>query len=828
MNTIPPQSFHLPACRLCSSIQRWVCLGVIILLNMLCAASSMAQTKARIYGYVVDTDNHGVDFANVFVKNTNIGTTTNKNGYYDLQIESSDSVTIVYSMMGYKPIEHTMLLTERVIQISVELQADVTVLSDLEVKAQRKQTSTLDYVDAKTVRLVPDATGGSIESLLITFAGVSQTNELSSQYSVRGGNFDENSVYVNGTEVYRPLLLRAGQQEGLSFVNPSMVDQVAFSAGGFDAKYGDKMSSVLDITYKRPNRFESSFALSLLGASAYVGTGNDHFTQMHGIRYKTAQYLLGTLDTKGQYKPNFIDYQTYLTYAFNDKWEMTFLGNFSQNKYTFVPDTMSTDFGTFQMPLKLKIYYDGQERDMFQTAFGSLAVNYKPNQYTKLGLSATGFYTYEKETFDITSQYWLSEIDMNKETEDKAGALLGIGTHHTHARNRLNLGVITLAHQGEFRKNNNTLLWGASVQREIIHDKISEWEWRDSVGYSLPAQNPGQVDLYYSMKSDVGMDSYRVQAFAQDTYKWRNDAGAFSVTGGLRASYWTFNNELLVSPRLSFSYLPGWKRDFSFRFATGLYYQSPFYKEIRDTLTNSYGVTEVHLNSNIKAQRSVHVLLGGDYYFRAFGRPFKFTTEAYYKWADRVISYTVDNVRVRYSGQNDAKAYTTGVDFKLYGELVPGADSWINLSLMQSREDLDYDSRGWIPRPNDQMYSFSLFFQDYWPNNPRYKLHLKFIWADGLPFGPPRNVESKSLFKSTPYRRVDIGASRLFKASTDQFMRKAKHIDSFGVHIELFNLLNFNNVNSYYWVSDVMGTQYPAPNYLTGFMANLKLTLDLK
>ncbi len=794
----------------------------------MCTTELRAQEKTRIYGYVIDTSNRGIDFANVFVKGTTMGTTTNKNGYYDLQVDSGDSLTVVYSMIGYKSIEHTFLPSQRVIQVSVELQADVTQLGDVEVKAQRKQTSTMDFIEASNVRLMPDATGGSIESLLITFAGVSQNNELSSQYSVRGGNFDENSVYVNGTEVHRPLLIRAGQQEGLSFVNPNMVQDVAFSAGGFDAKFGDKMASVLDITYKKPQDFEASFDISLLGANAYVGTGNEKFTQMHGIRYKTAQYLLGTLDTKGKYKPNFIDYQTYMTYQVSKKWELTFLGNFSQNKYTFVPDTMSTDFGTFQMPLKLNIYYDGQERDMFRTAFGSFGVNFKPTVYTKLGLTATGFYTDEQENFDITSQYWLSEIDMNKETEDKAGALLGVGTHHVHARNRLNLGVITLAHQGEFKKSNNTLLWGASVQREIIDDKISEWEWRDSVGYSLPSGNAEAVDLYYSMKSKSTLDTYRVQGYLQDTYRWRTEAGAFSVTGGLRGNWWSFNKEFLVSPRVSFSYLPGWKRDFSFRFATGLYYQAPFYKEIRDTTTNAHGVTEVTLNPNIKAQRSVHVLLGGDYYFRAFGRPFKFTTEMYYKWADRVISYTVDNVRVRYSGTNDAKGYTTGVDFKLYGELVPGADSWINFSLMQSREDLEWDTRGWIPSPTDQRYSFSLFFQDYLPNNPKYKMHLKFIWSDGLPFGPPRNMDYKSYYRSTAYRRVDIGASRIFSKKTDMFMRKSKNIENFGIHIELFNLLNFKNVNSYFWVSDVMGTQYPAPNYLTGFMANLKLTMDLK
>ena len=806
-----------------------------------------AQTKVRIYGYVIDTNNRGIESANVRFENTSNVTTTNQNGYYELTADIKDSAVLVYSMLGYEGIKHTILPTKHVLQISVELRSIDKQIQEVSVVGQRRQTSTLDMVDPSKYRLMPNSAGG-IESLLITFTGVSSNNELSSQYNVRGGNYDENAVYVNGIEVYRPLLVRAGQQEGLSFINPDMVQNVGFSSGGFDAKYGDKMSSVLDISYKKPTQFEATASVSLLGASAYVGTSNKNFTQMHGLRYKTSQYLLGTLDTKAEYKPSFVDYQTYMTYQLKPKWELTFLGNFSQNSYQFVPQTRSTSFGTYNTGRNLTVYFEGQEADLFRTAFGALTLNYKPINGMKLSLLASTFNTNESETYDILGEYILSEVKMDLNAENKTGESLGIGKYQEHARNRLNATVSNVSHLGEYDIDNHKVSWGVTLQSEIIRDKISEWEWRDSAGYSLPFSDK-QVNLYYTMKSDTTMYSWRTMAFVQDTYKWKSDAGILSVTGGVRSNYWTFNHELLVSPRFSVSYLPHWKRDFSFRFATGLYYQAPFYKEIRQTVTDSLGNVRVQLNSNIKAQRSLHFVLGGDHYFRLMGRPFKFTTEAYLKLADRVISYTVDNVRIRYSGENDAKAYTAGVDFKLFGELVPGADSWINLSLMDSKEDLLNDSYvsksvdangnvisgatiypGWMPRSNEQRYVFSILFQDYLPNNPKYKLHLKGILSDGLPFGAPRNVQYRNQFRAPAYCRVDIGASRVLVNGTDKIMSKPwlKHVKSVWLNVEVFNLLDFKNVNSYYWVNDIYGQQLAVPNYLTGRQLNLKLMVDLK
>lgn len=821
---------------------------LLLLFLLLAVPPTFAQEKVRVYGYVIDTNNRGIEYANVYIDGTTTGTSTNRNGYYEIETEVRDSAVIVFSMLGYETLRHTLRPTGRVLHLTVELPSASTEIEGIDVVAQRIQTSTKEVLDPSKYRLMPNATGG-IESLLLTFTGVSSNNELSSQYNVRGGSFDENIVYINGIEVYRPLLIRTGQQEGLSVINPDMVEQVAFSSGGFDAEYGDKMSSVLDITYKRPERFESTVSLSLLGASAYVGTASKKFTQMHGIRYKTAAYLLGTLDTDAEYRPNFLDYQTYMTYRFNPEWELTFLGNFSQNSYEFVPRERTTRFGTYNMARELTIYFNGQEQDLFRTAFGALTLNYRPQADLRLSLVASAFHTNERETYDISGEYRLGEVHMGATEEEQEGETLGVGNYHEHARNRLQATVANIGHQGQYSVDGHNLKWGISGQMERIDDRISEWEWRDSANYSLP-HRPDRMELYENLKSDVDMLSWRGQAFLQDTYKLDANAGRFTFTGGVRANYWSFNRELLVSPRLSVAFVPHWERDFSFRFATGVYYQAPFYKELRDTVTDAQGNVSVHLNRDIRAQRSLQFVLGADHYFRAWGRPFKFTTEAYLKLADRVTTYTMDNVQVRYSGRNDAVAYTAGVDFKLFGELVPGTDSWVNLSLMRSREKIvdgstytrhTYDDQGnltgteqvahgWVPRPNEMRYSFSLLFQDYWPTNPKYKMQLRFIFSDGLPFGVPGSVEYRAMSRLRPYNRIDLGASRGFISGKDKFMSRPffKHFESIWLNLEVFNLLDYKNENSMYWVNDVYGQQWAVPNYLTGRQFNFRIIVDFK
>ena len=803
---------------------------------MLCTASLYAR-NTRVYGYVVDQDNVGIELANVVVLNADrpIGTATNKNGYYELLLDEADTVVLSFSMIGYTSVQQRIIDLRDVLNINVQLLTDEQLLTEIEVRGIKRTQGTMDQIDATTTRFMPDATGGSIESLLITFAGVSQTNELSSQYNVRGGAFDENSVYVNGIEVHRPLLIRSGQQEGLSFVNPEMVENVRFSAGGYGAQYGDKMSSVLDISYKRPQAFEASLSASLLGAQAYVGHGDSTYSQMHGLRYKTSKYMLGGLATTGNYQPTFIDYQTFITWKMPSSWEMSFLGNVSQNDYRFTPDSMSESFGG-QNAKNLSIYYEGQEKDRFLTAFAALSAKGKVSKEVEIGFDLSGFYTNERENFDITGQYVLSNAPADGSSTGNVQSeqinpsdqtdVLGTGIFHQHARNTLEAGVITLAHNGSWRRGTNTLLWGMSGQAELIRDRISEWEWRDSAGYSMP-DDGRSMELYYTMRGEAAMRTARLQAYIQNEHKWNTNSGQWILTVGGRLQWWSWNNEVLPSPRASVEWIPGWKRDLCFRLATGLYYQAPFYKELRDTVTDALGVTRITLNKDLKAQRSVHVVLGGDYYFRAWGRPFKLTAEGYYKYIDRMESYTVDNVRVRYSGKNDSQGYAGGLDLKLYGELVPGADSWISFSTMTARQHF-VDSALWIPSPTEQRWNFSMHFQDYIPQLPQLKFHLKMQFAEGQPFYAPHN--SRSWGRMPSYKRIDLGATYVFNAQTAKFMRKpsAKHVKQWMIQFEVFNLVGWKNVNSYFWVADAYGQNWASPNYLTGRRYNLKITVDLR
>ena len=829
------------------NIYRYICLLIGVVMTSYAFAHNV-----RMYGYVLDTDNRGIELANVYVEGTTIGTSTNQNGYYELTANINDTIVLVYSMIGYETIRQQIYTTNQVLGINVVLPTNEEMLGEITVSAFQRQTGSMERGDMSVARLMPDAAGGGIESLLVTFAGVRQNNELSSQYNVRGGSFDENSVYVNGLEVHRPLLIRSGQQEGLSFVNTDMVERVDFSAGGFDAQYGDKMSSVLDIHYKRPMALESRLSLSVLGASAYVGWGDSTQSQMHGIRYKTSKYMLGALDTKGNYQPNFVDYQTQMTWKVGNKakgerregdeaWEIRLLGNFSQNSYLFVPDSSETAEGTMETTIKKNIYYEGQEKDIFRTAFAALSAhgNVAPN--VKIGFDLSGFYTHERETYDIHSELILTEQEqggtgnsnnqVNEEITAGGGAqeVLGTAFFHEHARNKLQASMITLAHTGEWKKGTNTLTWGLSGQVEIIDDQINEWEWRDSLGYSLPNTDK-EIELYYSLKGTTSMLSGRLQAFAQNTHHWNTAHGKVYLTAGMRMNWWSFTGEVLPSPRVSVVWMPGWKRDFTFRVATGIYYQAPFYKELRQMLQDESGVYRIQLNNSLKAQRSYQLVLGTDYYFRAWGRPFKFTAEAYGKLIDRMESYTIDNVRVRYSGINDSEGYTIGLDLKLMGELAPGVDSWLSFSTMRSRMRFidDKHNLGWIPNPQEQRYNLTLYFQDYLPQFPQYKLHLKFIWSEGLPYGYPQSEKLRYLGHMKAYNRVDIGASRTFSAKTDAWMKKSKHVDSWSLVFEVFNLVGYKNVNSYYWVTAADGQQWRTSNYLTGRMFNFKVDVRIK
>ncbi|WP_243348005.1 carboxypeptidase-like regulatory domain-containing protein [Parabacteroides sp. FAFU027] len=807
----------------------------LIFLSLLIATTLFSQKKIFISGYVTDAENHSLEKVHVQQWNSPNGITTKENGFYEIAVPDKDTVVLVYSCVGYKKISRTLIKPARRVFLNVKMESSSTELKTLTVTAMRRQMDMMQRIDANKVKFLPDAAGGNIESLIVTFAGVHSNNEMSSQYSVRGGNFDENLVYINGVEVYRPLLVRAGQQEGLSIINPDMVGSVDFSAGGFEARYGDKMSSVLDITYKKPKAFEGAVSASLLGGTAYVGTSSGKFTQMHGIRYKQNRSLLGTLDTKGEYNPSFFDYQTYLTYTFNDKTDVSLLGNISQNKYNFIPQERNTSFGTLSETKRFKVYFDGQEQDLFETGFGTLSLNYHPNKETELKLLTSGFITREKETYDISGQYWLSDVTGDASTGKVADEqTVGVGTYMQHARNRLYARVLSVGHQGIRNWENNRLQWGLNLQSEYFRDKISEWEMRDSAGYSLDHTlhyTGNGASIYYNLnRPDTTVTNHRFSTYLQDTYKLRGDYGVFSVTGGVRASYWSFNNEWIFSPRFSAAWIPAWKKDFTFRAASGIYYQAPFYKEFREIKTDTItGNSRIQLNSNIKSQKSVQLVVGTDYTFTHNGRPYKLTVEGYYKKLSNLIPYVVDNVRVRYAGKNMGDGYATGLDCKLFGEFVPGTDSWVSFSWMKSEENINGVK---MPLPTDQTASFTMFFQDYWPTNPKYKLNLKMIWASGLPVTAPQVSDPEhefvgKYFRTPAYRRVDIGLTRQLVGGEDKWMKKPilRYFKNISLGVDVFNLLDIKNTNSYYWVSviDKDKSQYAVPNYLTSRQLNVRV-----
>lgn len=783
----------------------------------------MAQ-QVKVGGTVTDENGDPVELATIYVEGTLIGTTSNLKGRYSLKFESRDTVTIIYSMIGYSTRKRQLIRPSGNISLNVMLPAAGYELGEVTITERRRQTGSVQQIELKENKWMPDVSGGSIESIISTQAGVSSNNELSTQYNVRGGSYDENMVYVNGIEIYRPLLIRSGEQEGLSFINPDMVESVGFSSGGFEAQYGDKMSSVLDITYKTVDHFEASGSVSLLGASAYAGFGNRKFSWTNSFRYKTNRYLLGSLDTKGEYDPRFLDYQTFLNWRPNKRWEIGAIGYISDNQYHFIPEDRTTKFGTMETAREFKVYFEGQEKDVFSTYFGAAHVKYRFNDLNDITLQASAFHTQEKETYDITGQYWLNELDesVGSEPASSGSGTMGVGTYMEHARNYLNANVQTLSLKGSHRAGRHNLLWGIEWKKEEIKEKLREWEMRDSAGYSLP-QQPGGPDLIYTLSSENQLSSHRLGAFLQDSYKFQSEAGLFTVTAGARFSYWNWNREFLFSPRASVSLIPAFNDRFTFRLATGVYYQAPFYKEFRDTTTVD-GIAYVTLNQKIRSQRSIQVVAGGDYSFRAMGRPFRFTAEVYYKALSNLIPYNIDNVRISYYGANMATGYATGLDMKLFGEFVPGTDSWLTCSIMKTEEKINGQ---WLPRPTDQRYNLSLYFTDYFPRSKKWKMNLKGTLSGGLPFGPPHSGREAAVYRTPAYKRVDIGMSRILFDNSDRHRYGfGQNIKSIWIGLDVFNLLNINNVNSYYWVTDVYGNQFAVPNYLTGRQINVRLLID--
>ena len=796
--------------------------AIAALLFILFSISAFGQGRAKISGYIRDADGNPLDLVNVRVKNTLNGAMSNEKGHYSLSVATGDSVTLIYSCLGYNKAERIIPQVSKDMRLNVQMNYTSIELGEVTAVAMRRQTNTVETLNADRVKLLPDPAGGSIESLVVTFAGVSSNNELSSQYSVRGGSYDENIVYVNGLEVFRPLLIRSGQQEGLSFINPDMTESVNFSAGGFEARYGDKMSSVLDITYKKPKGFEGSASASLLGANAYIGSSSGRFTQVTGFRYKTGRSLLKTTDTDAEYDPNFIDLQTYMTYQLAPKWEINFLGNLAINNYKFIPHTRETSFGTATNAKKFTVYMSGQERDKFETLFGALTLKHNLNENTELGLQASAFTSKEEEGYDIAGDYWLGDA-----AEGGGGDMqeLSVARYNEHARNRLHSNIMNVGHYGIARIKSNTLKWGATVQMEKINDKISEWEKRDSAGYSLP-QGGGNVNVIANLFSDNKLESTRISGYLQDIFKFRTKQGLFTLVGGVRGSYWSYNKEFIFSPRASLGFIPNFDQNLTFRLASGLYYQSPFYKELRTTVEDEYGNSITQLNSNLKSQRSIHVIAGGDYTFRASGRNFKISADMYYKKLDNLNPYTVDNVKIRYYGENCAKGHAMGLDVKFFGEFVPGTDSWISFSLMKAEQSI----RGseYVPMPNSQGYNVSLFFQDYFPGYKRIKLNLKGVLSGGLPVTAPRRGYEEGYFRTPAYKRVDLGFSYQLAGGTDAIMDRGffRNLKNIWLGLDIFNLFDIKNTSSYYWITNIDNQQYAIPNYLTGRQLNVRLIVD--
>lgn len=780
---------------------------------LLVTVTASAQTFT-LQGRVTDENNDPIEFASVSCLKQGKMTMTSLKGEYSMQLHSADSVVIKFSMIGYKAKTRILRRPRGKQTLQIVLHSDENQLGEVTITGKKIETGQMEDISKDHLKSLPSASGNAVEELIQSQAGVSTHSELSSQYNVRGGSFDENSVYIDNVEIYRPFLVRSGQQEGISVINPDMVEKISFSTGGYEARYGDKMSSALNITYRKPKKFEATSSASMLGASAFVGVSNKKVSWSNGFRYKTTKHLLGSMDTKGEYSPTFIDYQTYLTYTPNKRWEIKLLGNISDNHYNFTPDDRETKFGTMENVKAFKVYFDGQEKDVFRTFFGAVGITRHFGEKTSLSLIASAFNTREQEKYDIQGQYWLTQTETSEN--------LGVGTYFQHARNYLKAHVESakLLFKTKYKKHD---IEGAfTFKKEKITENSVEYEMRDSSNYSIP--HTGK-DLYmiYSMRAKNVLDANRIEAYVQDAFRFtsNNEKTLYTLNYGVRLSHWSYTKETIVSPRVSLGIIPAFNENVTMRFATGLYYQAPFFKELRDTTTQN-GITYASLNSKAKSQRSIHFIAGFDYRFRMNNRSFKFTAEAYYKALGNLVPYSVNNVKVVYYGSNESSGHAAGIDLKLYGEFVPGTDSWLSLSLMNTSMKLNGKS---IPLPTDQRYAINMFFTDYFPGTDRWKMSLKLALADGLPFSAPHQELESNVFRAPAYKRADIGLSyRLLNNEGKQ--RKHIQLRNVWLGAECLNLFGINNVNSYYWITDVTGGQYAVPNYLTGRQINFRVTVD--
>ena len=806
-------------------------------LLMLCIllSSSMYAQQAWVKGSIKDEQARPI--ADVLISIAQQSVLSDANGFFQIAVPAEKDILLQLSKTGFIAQQYPLRLKKEESRIlAVQLKERIFEIKEVIKRADRQRFEAgAIIVDASKANINPSTIGG-IEGLIKTLVG--STNELTSQYNVRGGNYDENLVYVNDFEITRPFLVRSGQQEGLSFVNADLTNHVQFSVGGFQSKYGDKMSSVLDITYKKPKQFAGSASLSLLGGSLHLegASKNNKLTYLVGLRQKTNQYLLQAQPTKGVYNPSFTDVQTLINYKVNEQWEWEFLANYARNRFTFYPEEQTASFGLVNKAYQLRMFYTGAELDQFDTRFTGVSTTYRPNKNLRLKFLASSYASNERETYDISGEYLLGELetDLGKANFGQVKTYLGTGVIQNYARNFLQVQQHTIGHRGSCIYKKQVWLWGADFQSISIKDQLLEWERRDSAGFTQP-YNPAQLTMMKSYRSNADLSYEKIQGFVQNNFKW-NDSLDLTFSVGLRFNYNFLNQELVFSPRMQVAYKPKWKRDVVWRAALGWYAQPPLYREMRNL--------EGTLNTQLLAQKSMHAVLGYDYNAHWGRRPLRITNEVYYKSLWDVVPYEYDNVRIRYFGKNNASAYAYGLETRFYGDLVKNATSWISVGLMKTAEDLNDDfytlknvsgvdsaivRPGFIPRPSDQRLMLGMYYEDYLPNKENIKVHLNFMYGTGLPFGPPDQIRYSDTLRLPSYKRVDIGFSaQLFQRKQDALAPMAPHkkINSAWLSLEVFNLLGIQNTLSYTWVQDQSsGKTYAVPNRLTSRLLNLKLIL---
>lgn len=800
--------------------------------------SSMSYSQGiTLKGIITDTNGNYLKDVNIREKKSSRGTISNGNGSYQLNLPFQKKYLITFSHINHQDITFEISLKD--VQEEIQKTNKNYITRNFILEKTNESLENVDLIDLnkqesrfkgvtqiklQSIEKIPTISE-SIESILKSLPGVSSNNELSNQYSVRGGSFDENLIYVNGIEIYKSFLTKSAQQEGLSFINPKLTSSIDFFAGGFEAKYGDKLSSVLDVKYKEPKKNRRSFSTSLMGTNLTIEGNNKNYRLSYilGHRYKTNEFLINSLDLDGNFVPKMHDFQAYLTYQLTPETKLSFLGYHSNNIYEMIPESRETQFGTITESLQLTIYFNGQEVDKFKTSLGAVSFNYTPNENTDIKLTTSIYRTKEEVFYDIQGEYWLGQLENNIGSDDFGDVVInrGIGSYMNHARNEIFADVFNSYIDGKMNFFDHKINWGFKFQHEKIEDNIREWEAIDSAGYTISNNLDSGLEMYNFLKGSTSLSSNRITNYIQGKSKnyILNNGATINYTAGIRTNYWDFNNEFFISPRLIIGYKPDWNKDFIFSGSIGSYNQSPFFREIR----NKYG----DINENIKSQKSIHYVLSSDYQFSLWDRPFKFNASAYYKYLWDLIPYEINNLQINYLTNKIATGYATGLDLKLFGEFVPGVDSWFSLSFLSTQEDILGDGYGFIPKPTDQRLKCSIFFQDYLPTLPKYKVNLNLTYGSGLPFGPNNSRRDQQILRMPSYKRMDIGFSRVIKES--DFISKNKFFNFFEtatISAEIYNLLGIRNTGSYIWITDSSNNKYAVPNYLTSRLLNLKLSIE--